>query len=374
MSGLLYLLLLFPFSIPFVVKFFSKGKVTYLELAICAFLVILSGSATYYAGTYSSMRDTEVHNGLVSEKHPERYTCYVNGSNGCRHYYSCHPHEVCSGSGKDRSCHTEWDSCPDYDWEQDWMAETSIGEYNLDRGDRRGIVPSEKWNRTYINEPVSDTFSYTNYIKAAPDSLFNDSKIGLSKKVLQSVPKYPATIYDTWKINRVVSVGFELPNPQQWQDKLQLLLGQLGPSKQVNMVVMFYKGQDRAIKNAVKVSWLGGKKNDAVLLVGLDPENKIDWVDVFSWSKNGVFDVQLRDDIQSLGLIDFQKPDSVIEVARKDITDLYVRRPMSEFEYLKKEIEPPLWVIILTLVVSIGVACGTSWFAQVNEFTEQGRY
>lgn len=372
MNELFLALLAIPLIVPFVMKIWTKGTIQWSELAICTLVTVLAGATVFYTGRYSETNDYEVWNGKVTKVYNERYQCYVNGYNGCEHYYTCNCHTTCSGTGENKVCTVSCDRCPVYDWEKSYFANTTIGVYNLGRGDRQGTIPSERWLKAYVGEPVSDSRSYTNWVKAVPDSLFNKSQVNIA--TLDKVPEYPIKVYNTWYVDRVVSVGVPIENIKEWNFKLQEMLSEVGSTKQANVIIMFVPQEDSAIRNAARVKWIGGKKNDVVLIIGVD-NTEISWVDVFSWSKNGVFDVQLREEISSLKNIDFSEPNQTINLIKKNINANFVRRPMKEFEYLKDEIKPSIWVIVLTFILSLGVAVGSSVYMHKNElFNNKRRY
>ena len=61
------------------------------------------------------------------------------------------------------------------------------------------------------------------------------------------------------------------------------------------------------------------------------------WVMVMAWTTKELFKVRLRDDILTAGPV---QADIVLGHLKKDINDLYVRKPMADFEYLEASITP----------------------------------
>src|SRR5690349_2291120 len=80
---------------------FLKG-INWKEFAciVGACLVVAASSAGIVS--CSSKHDTEILNGRVTSKTRQEVSC--------RHSYQCHCHQVCSGSGKRRSCSEECDT------------------------------------------------------------------------------------------------------------------------------------------------------------------------------------------------------------------------------------------------------------------------
>lgn len=113
----------------------------------------------------SNTRDIEAWNGVVTGKQKVAVPC--------SHTYSCNCHEVCSGSGKDRSCRTECDTCyehhsflrtiPGNDY--DWRVYTSNGEVvEIDRVDRQGVREPPRFTAVRMGEPTTLAHTYTNYM------------------------------------------------------------------------------------------------------------------------------------------------------------------------------------------------------------------
>jgi hypothetical protein len=56
----------------------------------------------------------------------------------------------------------------------------------------------------------------------------------------------------------------------------------------------------------------------------------------------------------------------------ENIEQRFVRRQFAEFSYLT--VEPPLWMVILTFLLTIGVNVGISYWIIQNEFTTDGTF
>ena len=87
-----------------------------------------------------------------------------------------------------------------------------------------------------------------------------------------------------------------------------------------------------------------------MLVVGSAQWPKIDFVDVISWTKSEIFKVQLRDDVMSLGQLSMQP---VMTALATNIDSTFERRKMSEFEYLKGEIDPPTWLLVFMALANL---------------------
>jgi hypothetical protein len=121
--------------------------------------------------------------------------------------------------------------------------------------------------------------------------------------------------------------------------------------------VVIAKTGDMNYSNALNAAWLGGKKNDVIVVIGAPEYPKIAWVDVLSWTDQQLFKVQLRDAIRDIGEVDRVK---IVPVIHDRILNAFKRKHMAEFEYLKDRIEPSpawLWMIgIISAMLSIGLS------------------
>ena len=346
-----YLILIVPLLIPFVYKFWFKREYTYGEMAANAAIAVALTGMVYGLGAYRAMYDTEILSGYVTSKQQT----YVS----CSHSYECRCRQVrsCSGSGKSRSCSTtrECDTCYEHSNDWDWDVKTTVGNFEIDRIDRRGTLEPPRFTKVQIGDPAAAEHGYTNYIKAAPDSLFaHDPK--LIEKYKNEIPKYPE-VYDYYNINRVLN--FTGADTKDWNMYLETVLKSLGKEKQINIIVVMTKNPiDFA--DALVYNWSGGKKNDVVMIYGVDG-NKVTWFQSTSLG-NGMGNQELHVTLRNES-IDKEITLDLLKKQVNIIANKYNRLPMEQFEYLKDQSEPPMWVVILALVIGIGssVAVGYSF-------------
>lgn len=332
------------------------NHISKLEMVILIVVSILLTSAIYFAGAYSQTVDSEIWNGVVTNKHAAKTSC--------SHSYQCHCRVVtraptctkggCSGGGS----RTECDTCYEHLYDINWVVASDIGSWNIDRIDRQGLQEPPRFTIVKQGDPVSATHTYTNYIKGAPDSLFH-AYAGLMQQYQQLIPTYPLNVYDVYKIDRAIVIGkVQVPQLDKWNYELSVLNGKLGPQKQVNVAIVFVDIADQKFQYALESAWLGGKKNDVIIVFGTTKYPSIDWVGVISWTDKQLFKVQLRDELFAQKQIDMEKTLSIIQ---QNVSRNYERKHMADFEYLKYEIEPPLWVLILSVVLGSACAVGLAF-------------
>jgi hypothetical protein len=283
-------------------------------------------------GWYANVRDVNVVNGFVTSKTKDWVSC--------SHAYPCR----CRKSGKSTVC----DTCYLHTNDWDWVLHTNIKRnIVIDRVDMQGVREPGRYTKAQVGDAVALTDSYINYLKASEHSLFNDSK--LLNKYRERVPDYPSKVYDYHYVDRVLLDKVDLPDAKVWNQALADTVKELGSKHQVNTVVIFTSVPEQDYYNAVRQKWLGGKKNDVILIVGTPNFPDIAWVRVLSWTDNELFKVELQDDVYDLKKI--TTPEAVMAQLHDHITKNFVRKEMKDFEYLKDEVSPePQWYVIAILL------------------------
>jgi hypothetical protein len=264
-----------------------------------------------------------------------------------------------------------------HSYDIDWAYYTTEnGRSTIDRLDSQGVKTPSRWVNISEGEPTASRHSYTNYIKGSSSTLFKSQGVAESyAKLLQTV-NYPNKLYDYYKVDRFVTVGFSAPNANAWNSALMQLNQRLGAAKQVNVILVLVMN-DQPFFDALSEHWLGGKKNDVIIVVGVQPtENKavIKWSDVMAWSKTEDVKIALRNSFLDLKEIDLLNPDPIMPVIERNLIDSYERKPMADFEYLKKSIRPSPRALCISLVIGIIASIGLTFVWVKNDFGEFTRY
>lgn len=354
MNTVLVFMLIVAVVTPLLLKYFKRDA-EWLHIGVLMASFIAVAFLAYYSGKAGKTLDVEIWNGEVTGKEQERVSC--------SHSYSCNctTSTSCSGSGSSRTCSTSThcQTCYEHSHDFDWVVKSNIGNVDIDRIDRQGVHTPPRWAAVKIGEPFAKKHLHTNYIKGVPDSIFNHAQSMVSSPKLQSlVPAYPKNVQDYYRLDRVISVGVPVPDLPQWNEGISSILKQLGPQKQANVIVLFVNTIDPQFEYALRSAWLGGKKNDIIVMIGSTEYPKIDWVRVMSWTDKEIFKVELRDAIQELENIDREKIIALIlDITVKD----FKRKSMKDFAYLENEIDPPEWVIWLAIGIMLSVT-GGFWF------------
>lgn len=322
-------------------------KISWKEFLIQVFVSIAIVSISVLIIYISNVGDTEIWSGRVTTKDKEWTPC--THSYQCR----CRTETSCSGSGKDRSCtsHEVCDTCYEHTNDWDWVVRTSNKEtIYIDRVDRQGAYTPPRWAAVQINEPTAQPHHYTNYIKAAPDSLFRHQ--GLTTKYAGKLPPYPGKVHDYYHINRLVTQGVSVDNTP-WNQGLMNINADIGAKKQVNMIVVLTNLEPEWFY-ALEEAWVGGKKNDAILVIGVDPDaGKQRWANVMAWTTDKALETKLSSEIMSQPNLDAE---STLGVFRKVVEENYKRKPMADFAYLKASIQPSGTQYIIAVIINIIIA------------------
>lgn len=333
------LVLLLPALWPLISKYIWPHSISYREMGLNMVLPGSLAALVLMAGVSGKMGDTEIRNGQVLGKEKEWVSC--------EHDYDCNCRDECTGSGENRSCSEVCDTCYEHfnDWDWNVSVTDGVGGFTVDRIDRRGSSEPPRWTAITVGQPVAREHSYTNYVKAVPESL-EHLRSSVLETYADKLPKYPR-VYDYQFADRVIPIGVSLPDLAEWNNDLALKLRRLGPEKQANVIIVVVDVAEAAYANALSAHWVGGKKNDIVVVIGSPHFPDIAWVEVLAWTDEKIFPIKLRDSLTAIGTIERT---AVIDTIDANVFEYYVRKPMKDFEYLKDEITPPTWAIVLAFL------------------------
>ena len=335
----------------------SLKEFAVMELACLAIFGIGYGIARF-----SVVYDTELISGRVTGKEQNTVSC--------SHSYSCNCRETCSGTGKDRSCSTTCDTCYDHSHDYDWDVYTNAmkNTVTIDRVDRQGVDTPPRWAAIQVGEPVVFQHMFSNYVKADPGSVLLRRNVKAPKGL--ELPQYPNKTWDYYKTNRFLQVGRADPNAARYNDLLMSANGDLGPSKQANVIIMEVNSADPSYEYYVEQEWLRGKKNDVIVILGITQHPKIDWVAIVSWTTSAELKVELRDALMELGRVD--DPDKLVGIIKEQVTQKFQRRHFKDFEYMMASVQPGPVATIILMILGL-LTCGglTIYFYRNDPFGDE---
>lgn len=336
--------------------FIGRDKQALIAAAIYAGIAMGVVGGTFAVSSGVATADTEIWNGKITGK-DRVHGSYVRS-------YSCN----CTTDSKNN---TTCQTCYENHYTVNWSAASTIGGFSIDGADWTSsgvyaLPDPQRYLNVMIGEPCSRSHSYTNYVQAVPGSLFTPSAADMKKQFAALLPKYPDQTYDIYRGQHFLTPGYTTPDASAWQSGIAEMLKDRGPVKQVNTIVVIAKTSDPNYVYALRDAWNGAKKNDVVVVIGSAAWPKIDFVDTISWTKNELFKIQMRDNLMALGAI---QREPVLDVIGKQIDTNFERRHMREFKYLKVEIDPPAWLMILLALLLFASAPATVYLYNGQSWT-----
>lgn len=367
MDAWIWIFIIIPIAYAVGMKVFRPHKITFTEMTIMGTVTVLMSLAVYHGGRFSAASDVELWNGQVVSVTDRRESCPFGWrdykDNFCREYRTRSVPDgtkTCDKDGKNCRANYKTQYNYDYPWERSYYVTLDLKDRVLEiaREDAQGRKEPARWLSANVGDPASITNKYDNWVRAASESIFHEDG-AVSEHYADLIPEYPINIVDYHRVNRVIGVGVNVE--QAWNEELSLLLRELGPAVQMNAIIMLADanlvGSDFIY--AVRRAWMGFKKNDAVVFIGINPNGTVAWSDTLSWSKEERFNVEMRNAVleqrdQPLNMM------AVLDNLHTIGMEHYQRRPMKEFEFLKAQIPTPTWVIVLVVFFSIGGSLGLS--------------
>lgn len=354
---------LFLFIVPLVwiivAKVWFHRKYVWKEAAVqfgisCVVVVVLTGLV--YMSKGLSALDVEIHNGQVTSKYSERTSC--------SHSYECPP--CYTHTNSDGTTYQTCSTCYDHPFDVDWKVDTTVGNITIPRVNSQGTIEPPRFSEVVVNEPASREKRYHNFIKANPDSIFNTSEFtDIMEGNEYALPNYPK-VHDFYRLNRVVITDPQLPRSlyRTLNQGISMELRSLGAEKEVNVVMVLTTEPSSQYATALEYEWLGGKKNDIVIVMGLDVDTlNVDWIDTFGWSSNSRIHVALHDAFQGQ-VLDVNTTPSLLSSL---ISEHYERQSFSEYEYLMDELEPSFMAMFIAFIINIMVTLGVGYYFIKND-------
>lgn len=323
--------MLVPAAIACVAHFGWRAKISWKEalvqLGVSSVLVLV----VFLAARYASVSSVEHLNGRVSDKD--------SGTESC-----CHCRSVCDSRDSKGSCtssHTSCDHSRDY-W---WSVKIDLGEHDhpIEDGCNGDDDPPTWWSSARLGEPGSVEHSYTNYLLADPESLFSHRTA--RKEDLDVVPKWIPEIREKFRTDKVITHG--MPKPAWLEQQISEIDAELGPSKQVDVIVYLTTSDSPEFAEAVEQRWVYGPKNALVVVLGI-ADGTIAWARAVTFSKVEQLKIEIRDELPGHAL----EPATIAKLAAL-VDEHWDRTPMADYEYLMSAASPSGWWLFLVYFVAV---------------------
>ena len=332
-----------------VTKLYFKWEYTWKEFAAQASGTLVILILVFFAGSYGQTHDTQLINGVVTKTDAQQQSCprgwRSTHDNFCTEYRTrrVYSHTTCTGTGSDRKCTRHYDTEYKYiyDWERKYFIDSDIPKrFEILRVDRQGATTPPRFASVKIGDPVVGSYSYTNYIKSAVNSLFAEEPV-------EVVPIAYPSVRDYYIANRVIFSGQSVSGDfaRQWNKSFATVNANIRKTGANAIIVVTASGPEFAL--ALAQAWEAHNINDVITVIGMSGDT-VSWVDVRSWSESSLVNIEIENEILNIGSLDTQAIDAIIE---KAILDNFKLQSMEKFEYLAEDIAPPMWAMILAAIV-----------------------
>lgn len=274
--------------------------------------------------------------------------------------------QVCTGSGNSRSCisvpRTRHDFHPDNFYITSDIGTTSISESHYKKASREfSQVQVDDGHIGQVSYGDGRTFEVTpnkiipyvgadfgiNYVYASKTNIIKSKDLkDLQTKYHKELKSYPEVYEDAYgnpTIYRVInSELIDKRVADEMNQKLSVYASIKGKTKEVNPLVHLTTADSREMTEVIKGHYKDAHKNDAVLVVSLDKNGSVKWIDSFGFTKNVEFFTQNRN-IKDLNVSEFLV----------NINKYWKRIPMEEYKYLVGEIDIPWWYELMVVLLNL---------------------
>jgi hypothetical protein len=203
-------------------------------------------------------------------------------------------------------------------------------------------------------ESITTMNTYENRVQAS-QSTFNYYEVDPTKDKLYEYPKPNNNYY------MPVILGPGGPTKKEAERKFQLLNAKLGRTKQVRVFVLIFVDKPLDVGHDQENYWVGGNKNEFTIAIGVDKDYNVSWCHSFSWTEVELLKVETNQFVQEQETLDLV---ALADWLYPKIKADYIRLPFSRFNYLS--VEPPMWAIIVTFIVTLLANVGISLWVILN--------
>ena len=201
-----------------------------------------------------------------------------------------------------------------------------------------------------------------------------ENRVQASRSILNTLPptEFEMAEYGIYEYPRV-SGRFNLPvilgdggRTQQEAERLfQITNSRSGSTHQVRVWVLLFPDQPRQAGVLQEAQWVNGNKNEFVICIGIDDMMRVQWGHVFSWTENERLKIDARMFVEDQATLDLVE---LHEWWTSEGLQNWERREFSEFEWIT--VDPPMWVMWLTMLITLVFCIGISLFVVHNDLIE----
>jgi len=363
-----YILAAIPFLYGGIMWALNK-RIHIMEWLGNAALCFLIAGGFHLLGIYGQTTDVETWSGQITqvvfypewvEEYEEMHTRTVDDGNGKSHteiYYTT----------EHRTHHKYWEAettlCP---------YEISLDFYNQVGAKFGGIVESHHvyksgfysgdhniypvMNRTNWIQPVTQLKRFENRVKATP-STFSFSKVPEGMKGLYNYPEN-GNPFSSDRLVGTASATIDLLTFDQMNARL-------GPTKQVNVIMVGLGKADSMLGEWQRAKWIGGKKNDVVIVWGGN-NKKPEWVKCFGWTKSE----ECKRSLETIVLEHGAVTETLILIEGEIRHGYQLLDWDKTFAHI--EVQAPMWALWWYLGFMVVSQVGLWWWFNTNEYDKGG--
>ena len=207
-------------------------------------------------------------------------------------------------------------------------------------------------------EFIATKHIYKNKVQVS-DDVFNFPEVDTADVSFYALYEYPL-IEGFYKLPAILhNKSFQL-NETVFK-KYDWINGKLGMEKQLRVWILLYD-KPRTAGQLQEALWKGGNKNEFNVAIGLKG-NKVQWCYPFSWTEMQSLKIETRNFVEEMDTLNLSK---LADFLYNELERNFVRKSFEEFDYLT--IEPPLWAILVTYIVTFLVNFGIAIWAIRNEY------
>ena len=380
--------LLIPLGAVLFLLFNFKSKMSWWEYLVLFIAPLIAILISYKVSVGFQMKDTEYWNSyLTRASHYESWETWVNET--CSR-------EVCTGSGDNQTCNTEYYDCSHCDRNGEyWVAHDNIGKQHRITSTHFNDLCKTWSNRTFrdmhrsINhggmcgkdgdaydtkfpgdfnllQPVCVQHKYENRVQCSK-SVFNFEPVDSADSATYGLYRYPN--YEAMGIfhyNPIVGWA-----DRAAVDRLRKWNAKLGSMKQVHMMILVYIGKPIEAALHQERLWGKGNKNEIILCVGARTKKEVDWAYVISWTDEEMLKQTLAQSVMDMPL----DMVAIVDTMAAQVRMRYKRKEFEDFSYIK--IRPTARAVMITFIITLVLTVGISVFSVLNRFdldNPSGRY
>lgn len=286
-----------------------------------------------YISTSAGITDVEYLHGKIIDKRKEKVIC--------EHNYVCGQSCYLAGKGN-QICTPVY--CKMHSFDIDWVIVSDLKNIVIDRDDSQGLSMPNSWKMAKINEPVTIDKHFVNPIlyqlEESPFFYFSP------QKKFDNLPNYPK-IYNYYKFQPLIDrtenshtqINDFIINWEKDNSKI----------KKSNIIVVLTNETDDSYFEALMNKWKSVKKNDIILVYGLDADDNILWFTGTTYAK-GMDNILM---LEKLKTNTYNKQFSINHISNQltIINDYFNKVSSEKFSEMKSEAMRPS--LMLFLVFSI---------------------